>query len=174
MRKLTICTGLAVLALAVPAQANRDNQDESGEHGHGHGKGHRHREHGDHRPKDDCTVRTVRFHARGFLIASQLTQTAGQGTPTRRDDRYSGTLQVDVREANHGAPTGVQTYTLDNARVKFYDADHDGKPDQPKAGDIVKLHGKITKLPKRCNQTGFTPTITVKRVRFKPASGGTT
>jgi len=31
-------------------------------------------------------------------------------------------------------------------------------------GDRVKLHGKVTELPKHCSTVGFTPTITVKKV----------
>jgi hypothetical protein len=31
----------------------------------------------------------------------------------------------------------------------------------------VKTHGKITKLPRHCDQTDFTPTLTVKRVDLK-------
>jgi hypothetical protein len=31
----------------------------------------------------------------------------------------------------------------------------------------VKLHGKITQLPKKCPSGGFTPTITIKKVDIR-------
>jgi hypothetical protein len=152
MRKTPIFAGLAALALAVPAQAH---------------------EHPGKPPRSKvakpgrCEPRGVGYNARGTLLSSSLTQSAGAATPERRDDRYTGSLKVNVTKANHRAPTGEQTFTLDNARVKFADADHNGVADEPKAGDRVKLHGKITRLKRKCDQTGFTPEITVRRVQFK-------
>jgi hypothetical protein len=61
----------------------------------------------------------------------------------------------------------VQTFTLVNAKVKFADADGNSVADEPKEGDRVKLHGKVTKLKRKCDQTGFTPEITVRKVQFK-------
>jgi hypothetical protein len=115
-----------------------------------------------------CEPRAVGYNARGTLVSANVTQTAGQATPRSGDDRYSGTVEVDVKKANHKAPTGVQTFSLTNAKVRFYDANDDNVADEPKAGDRVKLHGKITKLKRRCDQTGFTPQITVRHVRFRP------
>jgi hypothetical protein len=90
--------------------------------------------------------------------------------PGRRDDRYSGNVVVDVKKANHGAPKGQQTFTLTDAKVKFHvpDRTNDGKRNLADllAGDRVNLHGKITKLRHGCSTTGFTPTITVKKVDF--------
>jgi hypothetical protein len=114
-----------------------------------------------------CTPHAVGFKASGTLVDASLTQTAGAATPERGDDRYSGSVKVNVTKANHHAPTGEQSYTLTNARVKFYDSDHNGVADEPKLGDRAKLHGKITHLPKKCDQTGFTPTITVRKIDFK-------
>ena len=116
-----------------------------------------------------CTPHKVAFIASGKLESSALTQTAGADTTTRRDDRYSGDVTVDVKRASHKAPTGTQTYTLDNDRVKFYDANHDGTADEPKAGDRVKVKGKYTRLAKKCDQTGFTSTTDVRRVEFRAA-----
>jgi hypothetical protein len=157
MKRLLISAGLAAALVAVPAQAHNGNR---------------------HAAKPDkvkpqraakCKVRSVGFNARGVLVASTLTQTAGQATAERGDDRYGGTVEVDVKRANHGAPKGVQTFSLAGGRVKFYDADADGTADQPKAGDVVKVHGKVTRLRHRCDASGFTPTVTVKQVQFKPA-----
>jgi hypothetical protein len=148
MRKLAIAALAVVAVVAVPAQAKP---------GKSHGQPHK------------CTPQTVGYDASGTLVSESLTQTRGADTPRRSDDRYSGTLTVNVKKANHHGATGDQTYTLDNARVKFYDANGDRTADQPKAGDRVKVEGTTTKLAKKCDQTGFTPTTTVRRVAFKPA-----
>jgi hypothetical protein len=149
MRKLTICAVALAAALAVPAQGKPTKPHPAKSH--------------------KCTPHKVAYKASGTLVSESLTQTAGANTPKRGDDRYSGTLTVDVTKANHHAAKGEQTYTLDNARVRFYDADHNGTPDQAKTGDGVKLKGKITTLQKKCDATGFTPTITIRKVDFKPA-----
>ena len=101
----------------------------------------------------NCTPRSVGFHATGTLVASNLTADG--------DGRYSGTIEVDVTRANHKAPTGAQTYTLSAARVKFH---HGVDAQSPAVGSRVKVHGKITKLGKRCSTEGFTPEITVRKV----------
>jgi hypothetical protein len=147
MKRLTIAAATVAALSAVPAQAN------------------------EHHPRSaharDCTPHAVGYHAAGTLVSQSLTQTAGVTTATRRDDRYSGDVTVDLKRANHGAPTNTQTFTLVDARVKFYDANHDGTADQPTAGDRVQLYGKVTKLRRRCDPTGFTPQVTVNRVQFK-------
>jgi hypothetical protein len=149
MRKLTICAVALAAVLAVPAHGKPTKPHPAKSH--------------------KCTPHKVAYKASGTLVSESLSQTAGADTPKRGDDRYSGTLTVGVTKANHHAAKGEQTYTLDNARVRFYDADHNGTPDQPKAGDRVKLIGKITRLSKKCDATGFTPTITIRKVHFKPA-----
>jgi hypothetical protein len=142
-------TALAAVA-AAPAQAHKPEQ--SGNHG-----------------SKKCTPHKVGFNASGKLESASLTQTEGADTTSRKDDRYSGTVTVDVKRASHKTPTGSQTYTLENDRVKLYDADHDGTADEPKAGDRVKVKGSITRLSKKCDQTDFTPTTDVRRVEFRPA-----
>jgi hypothetical protein len=113
-----------------------------------------------HHESHHCAPKTIGFHASGKLVAQALTQTAGADTSTRRDDRYSGTLTVEVVRANHRAPKGAQTYTLDNDRVHF-----DGTA---KAGDRVKLYGKLTRTAKGC--AGATaPAVDLSRVRLKAA-----
>jgi hypothetical protein len=80
-------------------------------------------------------------------------------------------MEVDVKKANHHAPTGPQTFTLTNSRVRF----HNGvDPAAPAPGSRVKLHGKITKLRKGCPTQGFTSQVTVKKVDIKKAKAGTT
>jgi hypothetical protein len=150
MRKLTICAVALAAMLAVPAQGKPTKPTHPA-------KSHK------------CTPHKVAYRASGTLVSETLTQTAGADTPKRGDDRYSGPLMVGVTKTNHHAAKGEQTYTLDNARVRFYDADHNGTTDPPKAGDGVKLIGKITTLPKKCDHTGFTATTTIRKVDFKPA-----
>jgi hypothetical protein len=117
-----------------------------------------------------CAVHKVGYHARGTLVSQSLTQTQGAATATTGDDRYSGSITVNVTKANHGAPTGNQTYNLTNAKVKFHVPDRTGDGKRTladvRAGDRVRLQGKITHLARRCDHTGFTPTVTVKKVDF--------
>jgi hypothetical protein len=147
MKKLILLTALFAAALVLPAQAKPSHPTKS----------------------KKCDPHAVGYKAAGKLVSESLTQSAGAGTAKRGDDRYSGKLTVDVTKANHRAPTGEQTYTLANVRVKFYDRDRNHVADEPKSGDRVKVHGKITHLPRKCDQSGFTPTITVRKVDFKPA-----
>jgi hypothetical protein len=150
MRKLPMAIAAAAALAAAPAQAHTPKP----------------------KPKPTphrCEPKAVGFNASGTLVSQALTQSAGAATATRSDDRYSGTVTVDVKRANHHSPAGTQTYTLDNDRVRYYDAAHDGTADAPKAGDRVKLEGKVTRLGKHCDATGFTPAIDVRRVSFKLA-----
>jgi hypothetical protein len=156
MRRIAIASLALAAAVAAPAQAHNSNAQAQ------NGKSHDSKSH-------KCKPHAVGFSASGTLESQALTQTKGADTAKRGDDRYSGTVTVTVKRANHGAATGSQTYTLDNGRVKFYDANHDGTADQPKAGDRVKVHGKTTKIARKCDSSGFTPTVTVRAVQFKPA-----
>jgi hypothetical protein len=123
-----------------------------------------------HGTSNKCKTQNVGYNAKGVLVSQALTQTQGTATPTdKSDDRYSGDVAVNVTKANHKAPTGAQTFTLTDAKVSWYDANGDGTADVPAAGDTVGIHGKITKLSKKCAQTGFTPTVTVKKLSFKQA-----
>lgn len=148
MRRITMCTAAVLAVSVVPAHAKAPKPTKA----------------------KSCTPHSVGYSVSGTLTSQELTQTAGQGTLKRGDDRYGGKLQVDVKKANHHAPTGPQDYTLENARVHFYDANHDRVADPPKPGDRVKIHGKITKRPKHCvgNET-FAPAVTVRDVHFKAA-----
>lgn len=104
-----------------------------------------------------------------MLVSEELTQTAGADTPKHDDDRYSGTVTVDVKKANHRAPKCEQTYTLDNDRAKFYDADHNHVAGEPMPGERVKVKGRITQLPRKCDSSGFTAEIDANKAGFKRA-----
>jgi hypothetical protein len=149
MRKVVLLMTFLAAAMVIPAQAKPPKPDHPA-------KSHK------------CQPHKAGYHARGTLVTATITQTAGSATPKRGDDRYSGDVTVDVSKANHHAATGQQTYTLDNARVKFSDRDHNHVADVPQAGDRVRIKGKITLLPKKCDASGFTSTITVRKVEFKP------
>ncbi|MEA2470546.1 MAG: hypothetical protein QOE38_1545 [Thermoleophilaceae bacterium] len=148
MRKIAIAALSLAAVVAMPAQAKTDTPSKS----------------------HKCKPYSLAYTAAGKLVSQSLVQTKGAGTTTRRDDRYSGDVTVDVKRASHHGATGSQTYTVDNARVRWYDANHDHTADVPKAGDRVRLKGRITHLAKKCDQTGFTPTVTIRRVEFKPAA----
>jgi hypothetical protein len=150
MRKILLLMILSAGALALPAQAKPPKPHPSHP-----AKSHK------------CVPHAVGYRASGELVSESLKQTAGAATPERGDDRYGGTITVNVTKANHHAPKGEQTYALTDMRVKFRDSDHNHVADQPQAGDRVKLSGKITHLSKKCDQSGFTATITVRKVDFK-------
>jgi hypothetical protein len=103
-----------------------------------------------------CLPHNAGYNASGTLVNAALT--------AEEHNRYSGTLEVNVTRANHKGLTGDQTFTLTGAKVKFH---HGVDPTAPAPGSRVKLHGKITQLPKKCPAEGFTPTITVKKVDIR-------
>jgi hypothetical protein len=106
-----------------------------------------------------CVPNTVGFRASGVLITASL-QAEGNG-------RYHGLLKVNVAKANHHASTGEETYTLTNARVKFH---HGVSATAPPPGSLVKLSGNVTELAnKHCSTSGFTPTVTIRKLDIKPA-----
>lgn len=181
MKKLVLAATVAALALAAPAQAHVRSGDggskskgSAGQHGLGgvlprtddaeKKKG----KHG----ASNCKPRPATYIAFGAYVESALTQTKGADTPDdKRDDRYSGSLTVDVKHANRWARPDKGTkkvYTLTDARVRFADRNGDDKADPPVAGDRTIVFGKTTRLHKKCDQTGFVPTLTVRRVMFLP------
>jgi hypothetical protein len=142
MRKLAAAVSASALLAAVPAWAENPP----------------HPSHPSHPASGRCTTpHKEGFYARGILVSGTL-------TPGTQAKHFDGTLTVDVKRANHKAPTGSQTYTLDGARVHFGQG---VTADTLAAGDRVVLHGKITALPKHCGSASFTPSITVKDVSIK-------
>jgi hypothetical protein len=109
-------------------------------------------------PIRKCATRTDGFHASGTLIKATLTQTSRH--------RYTGSIEVNVRRANHRAATGNQTYVLAAARVTFH---HGVSHISPAAGSHVHLSGTITERSARCTTAGFSPTITVRKVDLRRA-----
>jgi hypothetical protein len=145
-RVVGVLAALAVVAVVGPAQAEKPNPPKA--------------PHSDPQKPNKCVAHNEGYNASGTLVLATLTS-LGKG-------RYNGTLEVNVTKANHHGATGNQKYTLPltGARVKFH---HGVSPTAPEPGSRVKLHGKITELPKGCSTTGFTPTITIKKVDIKKA-----
>ena len=113
-----------------------------------------------------CMPKANGYNASGTLVSSgSLTQTAGADTAKRGDDRYSGEFTVNVTKVNHKGLKGEQTFTLTNGRVRF----HPRNEADVAAGDRVKLSGKVTSLSKKCDDSGFTPTVTLRKVDVKAA-----
>lgn len=155
MKKALVVSAASAMA-AVPAWAAKPAHPSHPVHpshpAHAQGKTHGHSNKG-----KSCVAHKRGYNANGTLVSGAL-------TPGGKKDHYDGTLTVDVTRANHKAPTGSQTFTLTDARVHF------GKgvtSTTLAAGDRVRLHGKITELPKRCDSTGFAPAITVHYARIR-------
>lgn len=153
MKRFALLAAVMALAIVVPAEAKthpshpahpaHPSQSSKGSNGSGRG----------------CTARNEGYNASGTLTSATL-------TPAMKKDHYDGTITVDLTRANHKASTGTQTFTLTNARVRF------GKgvsSTAPAAGSRIRLHGKITALPRHCSSTGFTATITIRKVDIKQA-----
>jgi hypothetical protein len=106
-----------------------------------------------------CKPHAVSYRVAGTLLSGALT--------SNPDGTYSGTLTVHVMSANHHAKADKGTdkaYTLDHAKVKL----HGENPAALTAGSRVHLKGTITTLAKKCDHTGFTPTVTIKKAVIHP------
>jgi hypothetical protein len=106
----------------------------------------------------------VGYVVSGTLVSQTLTKNA--------DGTYSGEVTVEIKHTNHHAAgdKATKTYTVTNVHVTFglADTNNDGSVglDDLKAGDQVKVIGKITALAKKYNQSGFTATTTIRKVVF--------
>jgi hypothetical protein len=106
-----------------------------------------------------CTPHAVSYRVSGTLVSGSLTKNS--------DGTYSGSLTVHVTRTNHHAKADKGTdkaYTLDHAKAKLHGAD----PAALATGSRVKLKGTITKLAKKCDQTGFQAATTIKKADIKP------
>ena len=107
----------------------------------------------------NCTPHKVGYVAAGTLVSGLLTKES--------DGTYSGTLTVHVTRTNHHARGDKGTdkaYTLDHAKANLHGED----PGALVVDSRVHVKGTITKLSKKCDQTGFTSTLVIKRVSIKP------
>jgi hypothetical protein len=112
-----------------------------------------------------CKPHKVGYVASGTLV----TQTLKKNT----DGTYNGEVEVEVKHTNHHAKEDNNTtkkYKVENVHVTFglADTNSDGSVglDDLTKGDRVKLIGRITVLAKKCSQTGFTATTTIRHLVF--------
>ena len=106
-----------------------------------------------------CQPHPIAYVVSGTLASGSLTLNS--------DGTYSGSLTVHVTKANDHAKAikgTTQTYTLANAKAKL----HGENTAALTATSRVHLNGTITTLAKKCNQTGFTPTVTTNKADIKP------
>jgi hypothetical protein len=160
-----------------PGAANRSqNGNNSGDKGAGNKDNHGSDKHGSSKPNKPnhpghpgkshkCTPHKVAYVASGTLESWTLTKNV--------DGTYSGTVTVKVTHTNHhaaGDKGTTKTYTVANVHVTFglADTNADGSVglDDLKAGDRVKLIGKITTLAKKCDQSKFTAETTIRKIVF--------
>jgi len=123
-----------------------------------------------------CTPHGTAYVAAGTLRSQTLVLDPAPTVATTSADRaakptYSGDVTIDVTRTNGHAKADkgtTKTYTLDHARLVLglNDQNGDGSVD---LGDVppgsgAKVIGKVTKLNRHCDQTGFTPTLTIKKL----------
>jgi hypothetical protein len=118
-----------------------------------------------------CAPHKVGYVAAGTLASQTLVVDAVAADDSTPKPTYSGDVTIDVAKTNRAAKADkgtTKTYTLDHARVVLGldDQNADGRVDlaDVAATDRVKVIGKVTKLAKRCDQTGFTPELTIKKL----------
>lgn len=118
-----------------------------------------------------CTPHKVGYTAAGTLASHTLVADVVAAKDGTAKTTYSGDVTIDVKKGNKAAKGDkrtTKTYTLDHARVVFGldDQNADGRVDlaDVAAGSRAKVIGKVTKLAKKCDQTGFTPELTIKKL----------
>lgn len=186
MKKLAIVATLAAAAVAVPAQASKpdDPGSQRAAQAKAHEQGSAHRgasskaaSKGNGKGRGRCAPRSVGYVAFGDFVSSSLTHSKGADTETTRDDRWSGELVVAVKRTNRHARAdkgSTKTYTLQDAKLRLADRNDDGSADVPVAGDRTRVQGKITRLNRGCDATGFTAEVKVRSVGFhKPKAAET-
>jgi hypothetical protein len=143
MRKVALLAAAGAMAIAIPATAKPTPGT--------------HPSHPSHPAKSHkCKAHKIAFVASGTLGTWSLTKDSNGKT-------YSGMLTVTVKHANHSAggyKTLATTFTVAGAHVTF----GHGVATQPAPGSRVKLIGKITALAKKCDKTGFTPVVTIRKI----------
>lgn len=131
-----------------------------------------------------CKPRRVAYVAAGTLLGHTLVLDGAEPIPTVSaaaaadgPDRptYSGEVTIDVKRTNrHARPDKgtTKTYVLEGARVLLRIPDLNGD-EVVDLADVVpdsraKVIGKVTKLPRRCDQTGFEPELTIRKLLIHP------
>jgi hypothetical protein len=156
-----------------PGSANRHSGKASGTGHKGSGdsgsKGNSGAQHGNsgttHGKSHKCVAHRVGYVASGTLVSQTLTKNA--------DGTYSGEVVVEVTHTNHHAAADkgkTVSYTVEKVHVTFglADTNSDGSVgvDDLAKGDRTHLNGKITTLAKKCDQTEFKATTTIRKIVF--------
>lgn len=158
----------AVLFAAVPTASIASAH---GDRGHGAKGGHG-------KPGKRCDRGGRGYEAAGRLAdGSTLEQTAGADTARRSDDRYSGTLVVNVRRGNKRgrADKGVTTFVVTGVRAM---GTVSGDDPLPAVGTRVQLRGTTTaaSCPTPTTPAATTPTtpdpVATQASAGEPSSGG--
>ncbi len=128
---------------------------------------------GPHGKSHKCVAHKVGYVASGTLLSETLTK--------NEDGTYSGELEVEVKHTNHHASADKgQTVKYPVVKIRLVlgveDVNKDGKIDLEDVakGDQAHVIGKITFLPKKCNQTEFKAEKTIRQVVIDaPVTEGT-
>jgi hypothetical protein len=97
------------------------------------------------------------------------------------DGTFRGSVTVHITHTNHHAasdrpktPGETHEYKVEKVHLTFglADTNSDGSVglDDLAKGDRVNVLGKITTIAKKCSQTGFTATTTIRRIIFHAPS----
>lgn len=167
----TLLLASAAALLSVPAWA----ASSAAAPGHGHGSAGTPPgqtkdadEHGSSTGGHPGTSHRCKPHGVAFILSGTLEK---QTLVKNSDGTYSGEIALEsVKRTNHHAKgaKGPFTVTSTHVTLRVSDINSDGTVgiDDVVKGDNVKLIGKITTLAKKCDSTGFTATITVRRAIF--------
>lgn len=148
MKKLSLLAVLALSLAAVPASA----KDHPGQ-GQGQDQAQKHAA-----KAQKCAAHDVGYVAGGKLVSAALTK--------NDDGTYSGDLTIAVSRANHHGKADKatsHTYTLDHARVNLHGQD----PAALVPGSRAFVLGRTSVLRKKCDQTGFVATTTIRKADVK-------
>jgi hypothetical protein len=152
MKRLVPAVLLVAAAIVVPAQASKPT--DPGSQGKGHANSHSNTSHSNQRCKHSTLTKSYVFG--GTLTANPtLTQTAGQGTATTSDDRYTANLSLTVTNANKyakGDHAKGSTFSGSFTDVKVsFGQNADNTQRTPQAGDHVSIHGRqVFKVKHNC------------------------
>jgi hypothetical protein len=142
-------------------QHNGRGAERSAGRADGEGSGHGRKSHGT-AGSHGCKVHTVAYVVAGTLVSESLLPSA-TGT-------YSGEVTLEVKRSNHRgaeAKGRTESFKVQDVRVTIGLRSASGgraSIEEVKAGDRVKLIGRVTFMPKRCTREGFTPTVTIKHI----------
>jgi len=101
-------------------------------------------------------------HGVAYIVSGTLEK---QTLVKNEDGTYSGEITLKaITHTNHHAKGAKSPFTVTKVHVTF--GDGLSGLEGLKEGDGVKLIGKITTLAKKCDHTGFTPTVTIRKVVF--------